>query len=1748
MKRLFILAAVSALAVAKPELYKEQEDFQYSRSSSDDGTRSGFYGAQRGNMGGNYERAHNMDSLAQNQMSGLVKQVEGELGDGANTRTGSVYSAANSRGTFGSGHFDLSNLAGRNFQEGTSYSGNSQSRLSSLSQQSSAHNTAGFTKVHSQSYGDQRYQGYQGAATNTQSQTNSGYRYGGYRASTTAQTQADNLQSLDNSQASSYDYGRQTGYNSGYQSQSGLQQSEYGQSNTNSQDSLGYGSNVRTRLITTTPVKVILTPGGRVAIPVAAQTYDATHGASVIDRNAINTETEVVGDNAHGIVYRPSNAKTYQSSYSYHKKWEKHDTIPTTITDETITEASIPKNSELYDDRQTKTSGSQYGVRGVDAQSTHSGSATGRYSTVNSGSSQSRYQTAYNTQQRGTAVNSNSNLYTQTYPVSVDSYNRGVSSDSLNAYTQSQYNAGTRYHGSSSSDSNSNAYTQSGYTGSQSDLNSQVENLNTRPKSYQSSYSYHKSWERQGDPYVIKPATTVYYDGQSSQRLTSATKNQGYAAYQSGSHYHQNQADCDENGHIRVARSYNEQKDNDDHSQNLEDFGQQSQNLQDFSQQSQNLQDFGQQSQTLHDFGQESQNPEDFGQQSQTLHDFGQESQNLEDFGQQSQNLHDFGQQSQNLEDFGQQTQHTGDFGQQTQQNWYQNNEGQQSQKLEDFGQQNLADFGQQTQQTQQLEDVGQQSQNLDDFGQHSQKVEDFGQQPQRLEDFSQQSQNTGDLSQQSQINWAQHFGTESQKLEDLGQQSQTTADLDQQSQDVKDFDQQSQNIGDYGQQSQTTWDQQNVGQQSQKHWQKLDDLFGQREQAQNVLQQHIQEIHHQITSNQHNEQQTEHKIKEDHEDKNSEPVIDATISSNIENPWDKFDIVDANKYHMKTVKPPKEKDSKTESYDFYWHQLPANGGMDQRISNVITERIPYQEQQQPFDQYVYSDSKPYWQQFRDRIRDNIRFYNNKNVSSTYPNLHFSYSDGFVNPSVFDKRSETQELTQSWQTHVHTNSQSQVNWQEHDTNADSFSQVNHFQSNVQSPLSGFWNQLSKIEKVSGLSTNGTRNVSDVYTGSQYPVGEHTHQNKNESTLHGSTQNEFEQQLQSQVHKKIESNTTISNDKRTNTNSANQTHTSFPYYREMVNNTGVPAYELPSEIEGLERPQDQGRGDIGSEDLSSDIEPPNKPRKPVRETGQNHMPVEVEEPENDLSVLSLDQQNIQKTTYLNVSEQNNAHKSTTQKDKKLMIDYSHNSNQNKTTIHDQHNVFLVNEQNHSREYFRPANTNQKEHEIGQVNKNINQQVSHDFEQQNENQQSLQDFGQQNDNQQNLQDFGQQNENLNQQNLQDFGQQNEKRNQQSLQDFGQQNENLNQQNLQDFGQQNENLNQQNLQDFGQQNEKRNQQSLQDFGQQNENLNQQNIQDFGQHNENLNQQNLQDFSQQNDKLYQQTLQEFGQQSVNQNQQSLQDFGQQSENLNQQSLQDFGQQNENLNQQSLQEFGQQSENLNQQSLQDFVQQNFQDFGQQSENFNQHSLQNFAEQNKSHNQQNAQESQNKTQNSFQSSSLPNSKNNDSQTQRNLQNQKIDVSNQDIVWDENTQFFGQPNANLDQQNVQSFDQINAPDFGQYNEQVKIQRVISSEHEYVPDFRIPNEQLEQRNSQDFGFRSQKENLQQAREAGASYMQPHPRSENIDGSTQTQNQQNNTQTSTAVTKKHEPVTEKPGFWKSIGNKLSSAKKKVASWFGN
>ncbi|XP_028165397.1 putative uncharacterized protein DDB_G0282133 isoform X1 [Ostrinia furnacalis] len=681
MKLLLYGLSIAVIVTAKPELYREKEDFQYSRSSSDEGTKSGYYDAQRGNMGGNFERAHNMDTLAQHQMGGLVNQVQGELGDGYKTRTGSVFTAANSQGVYGQGRYDLSSLAGRNFQEGTTFH-DSQSYLSSGS------------RAHSSQY----------SALNNARYNSDSLSHGAGTAGFNGFQQSDNLQAQNSFGSRGYEHGSESQRSSKYYLQSGYSGSnDYERSNLNQQASSNFGSsNTQNRLISTVPVRIVVRPGTRVAIPVATQTQQTQSGSHVASYDQINAnnEAEVLSLGDHQSTLRPNgDAKHYESSYSYHKEWEKHDTKPVAVPVPSPV-FPIAKNSELYDESRLH-HGSEY-TQNADYNNLATSQVRQQagYNSQHSASSESRHQADYIAQQHAASSNLNQ---------------QRVASSNLH----------------------SNAYTQSGYN---SDVNSQSANLigavSSKPKSYQSSYSYHKSWERQGDPYVIIPPSNGAYAGETNQRLTDLSGTQGeYSSHNYGSRKsHQTYSikdcviECDPNSHIRVARSYNSdpaqfEEQNQNINSDQESWGQQSQ-----SQWDQQYQDAGQQVQKKWD------NLEDLGQQTQNKWD-----QLSQDAGQQVQNKWD------NLEDLGQQTQNkwdqfSQDAGQQVQNKW-----------------DNLEDLGQQTQNKwdQLSQDAGQQAQNKWD------NLEDLGQQTQNKWDFGQQTQTTG----QEVVNGWNNL--ESQKVED---------------------------------------------------------------------------------------------------------------------------------------------------------------------------------------------------------------------------------------------------------------------------------------------------------------------------------------------------------------------------------------------------------------------------------------------------------------------------------------------------------------------------------------------------------------------------------------------------------------------------------------------------------------------------------------------------------------------------------------------------------------------------------------------------------------------------------------------------------------------------------------------------------------------------------------------------------------------------------------------------------------------
>ncbi|CAH2047201.1 unnamed protein product, partial [Iphiclides podalirius] len=635
MRRILIAAALSALVLAKPELYKEKEDFQYSRSSSDEGSKSGFYGAQRGNMGGNYEKAHNMDGLAQHQMSGLVRQIDGELGDGYKTRTGSVYTAANSRGIYGSGNYDLSNLQGRNFEETEAF-GDELSHSSSLSHSAgyrsqSLANSAAYSNSRAHTAGYRRYQA--GGHSQQFMQADNLQSVDQLQSADNLQS-SDSLQSADNLQsadslhsAHEYDYGNQAAHysNVGFKSHHAYDQ------NANSRYSGLYGLNTRSQISSATPVRVVVRPGTRVTVPLTAQTYDARHATSTLDRGA-NTDAELLSTSEQQLNNGAVNApKHYESSYSYRKEWEKHNTQPISV-DAIPTVNPFPAQSEILGESQASQleNSQQKSVNSYNSRASNTAFAA---NTKSAASSHSRYQAGFNAQQ-----------------------------SSGSALSSSGYNSGS--HASNANGAAVGA-----------DSANLVALLNTKPKSYHSSYAYHKSWERQGDPYVIQLVGGAL-DGQTSQKLTAASLNHGaYASHQYGSQYkqaHQSylqngvDCDCDEDGHVRVARSYDPIQEQQfeayqNFNQDQEELGQQTQAQWD------NLQDLGQQNQEkfnkIEDFGQQSQsqwnNIQELGQQEQEKFD------NLKDLGQEQQsqwnNMQDLGQQTQDqfdkLEDLGQQAQ-----------------------------------------------------------------------------------------------------------------------------------------------------------------------------------------------------------------------------------------------------------------------------------------------------------------------------------------------------------------------------------------------------------------------------------------------------------------------------------------------------------------------------------------------------------------------------------------------------------------------------------------------------------------------------------------------------------------------------------------------------------------------------------------------------------------------------------------------------------------------------------------------------------------------------------------------------------------------------------------------------------------------------------------------------------------------------------------------------------------------------------
>lgn len=512
MKFVIIATALLVVAVAKPGTYKENEEFKYARSSTDEGSKSGFYEAQRGNVGGNYERAHNMDNPAQKTLSQAIQQTEGVIGDSSRLTHGDVFNSGSSRGVYSQGQYDLSNLQGRNFEE-SGYQGESASHSalnSGYNRQSSHLGYGGKSEAYTHRLRGNDYKLYDDVRQAPE-HLNSGY----------------------------YESGKESAHHSEYRSENSYR--------GNHLDNSG-ASYVKSGA----PVKIILRPGTTEYVPITAQTYQDRVGSSHYQAHSANQEA-LSAINTDVNYIKPAQPKHYESSYDYNKQWEKHDSRPAPAP---LAIVPVPPRSELYDDNTVSSGGSSF-----------------RANDINQHSEFNKYRAATKSESRH----------------------------------ESEYN---RHVGAVNSDV-ARDFDTSGLAA----LTANVPSSIPAPKKYESSFAYHKSWERQGDPYEIRPAEAA-----ESQRLTDA--NQGYGSYSrqygsqhkhSHSSYTQGEAvdcDCDE-GQLRVSRSVDSQRERVDpykysqvyegqqvQSENLEDFGQETQSawdLRDFSQQSGKLEDIGQQ-------------------------------------------------------------------------------------------------------------------------------------------------------------------------------------------------------------------------------------------------------------------------------------------------------------------------------------------------------------------------------------------------------------------------------------------------------------------------------------------------------------------------------------------------------------------------------------------------------------------------------------------------------------------------------------------------------------------------------------------------------------------------------------------------------------------------------------------------------------------------------------------------------------------------------------------------------------------------------------------------------------------------------------------------------------------------------------------------------------------------------------------------------------------------------------------------
>ncbi|XP_073955161.1 uncharacterized protein [Choristoneura fumiferana] len=1409
MRKLFLVAVIAALAWARPETYKETEDFQYSRSATDEGTKTGFYGAQRGNVGGNYERAHNMDSLAQHQMSGAVHQVEGELGDASKTKAGSVYTAANSRGIYGSGNFDLSNLEGRNFAESVS-SDSSHSSLSSAFNQ------------HSQNSGwrnqNRRFTGSGASDQFGQSSLHSG----SLQARNSASSIDSHSSNSENQHGFSSGYHTQSGYNSESRYQ-GESDSAYNQRLSNAHLSSGYGAQAgdqtQSRYVVT-PVRIYGRPGTQVAIPVFAQSSN-THRASAFDQNAINSEAEVFNNNQQHISSVPeSNAKHYESSYNYRKAWERHsESNPSGVPSVAPTVNPFPANSELYD---AQVGSASNRLQQANSHSFSSGNDYNAQSSIaHSGSTQSRHQTDYSSQHK--------------------------------------------------SDINSNAYL-SGTHGSLTGASIGTD-VDSQPKSYQSSYSYHKSWERQGDPYVIVPETKTGVSSSqrhSSQYRQSNQHHSQGSAYDCNCDEYGNVRAKRSYNNFQYQEDLGQQAQT-GWEENLGQQTQQSWG--NFQQQTQpdQLEDLGQQTQeSWGDFQQQNkpEKLEDLGQQTQqSWGDLQQQSkpEKLEDLGQQTQqSWGDLQQQSkpEKLEDLGQQTQQSwGDLQQQSK-----------PEKLEDLGQQTQQSWGdlQPQSKPEKLEELGQQSQ--DWHGQSQQTENHLGQQIQQTWDQSKQHVNSQNLeefghhdNQQSQ----QTFDD----LENLGQQPKSKWDffdpsplqkqhvLDQP--DNSEQQNKPESVEDLGQQTQNEWDNiKNLGQQVQAQWddtnninktQHLDTINTEQQTQTHFLGGNQNKQDKELTEDSWNTQHITGYTDSSQGANWQEQINRNTLQTSSHNPlqslWDKIDNLEE-----QTILSANDRDKFSEGfagYDNSQHSYYAQGSTNHHESSSEQTSNSYYHNQYETN---YSGSQP------TATFDGIRSTSDKSKNEK------SNSEGSLEKPKDKVSTNKLQPTDIGRGDISAeeDSPSDVNIPKKEDDSQTYS--THIKPE-KTP-----DEIEALSLSRGTENEKPKNKNQEDTLSVLSIGQQQwledqrqqesndfHKFRGSSTTKKPNINE-----NSRNNPELSTNSDDNSQDRTNSNFSDhknqQVYTeskhTFENTEEINQQQQFKDFDQQIQNSDLQNSKKENRNSFGRE--LEDLDQQQNTKQQLDDFGQKNQDLELfgnhranidqhktDQELEDFGQQSQDfnQQNLQQFEKLDHQSQHSGHK---------FEDF-----EQQTQDLNQQNLESFGSLEHHRQKIDQQNAGQELEDFRQQTQNFNQQNLQQFE-------NLEHQSQHSDQQ--LKDFRQQTQDVNQQNLQSFGHLEHHRQKidqqnggQEREDFGQQSQDLNQQNLQqfekldhqsqhsghkfeDFGQQTQDLNQQNLESFGNLehpkqkiDEQNTGQQLEDFGQQSKDLNQQSLQQF----ENLDQQ---------------------------------------------------------------------------------------------------------------------------------------------------------------------------------------------------------------------------------------------------------------------------------------------------------------------